>query len=492
MRVETEASLSVQKPLGFLNGQAWKIRRIYGAWIGLLLADLLALELALLLGYATRTVLVEWMGLSNVALNMLLPLAMGLGLFPLGYLSAGLYPGYGLTPVERMRRKIQVSFAVFFLLILWNWFFLRTGWSRGLMILTMGYALVLVPLLSAMAQAIMMRFRLWGIPVLILGAARTGALVARALQREKALGLEPIGFLDDDPEKQGVRVAGIPVLGPLAEAGVFVRQGIQLGILAMPGVGREQLADFVQRLPFPRLILVPDLLDLPSLWVSTRDLGGILGLEIRRGLLLRRNRFIKRLIDYVVGIPLFLAALPLIGFWGLWIRIVSKGPVFYIQERIGYRGRTIRIFKLRTMYPDAEKRLTEYLAQNPEARSEWERYCKLKNDPRVLPGIGRFLRRTSLDELPQLWNVLKGEMSLVGPRPFPRYHLEKFSVDFQQLRLSVLPGLTGLWQVTARSDGDLQVQESLDTYYIRNWSIWLDLYILVRTIGVVWRGKGAY
>jgi lipopolysaccharide/colanic/teichoic acid biosynthesis glycosyltransferase len=119
-------------------------------------------------------------------------------------------------------------------------------------------------------------------------------------------------------------------------------------------------------------------------------------------------------------------------------------------------------------------------------------YFKLKNDPRILKGVGFLLRKSSLDELPQLWNVVLGEMSLVGPRPFPHYHLEQFSQEFRNLRRSVIPGMTGLWQVLARSDGNLETQEKLDTYYIRNWSIWLDLSLLGRTALVVLTGKGAY
>jgi len=172
--------------------------------------------------------------------------------------------------------------------------------------------------------------------------------------------------------------------------------------------------------------------------------------------------------------------------------IVSPGNPFYCQVREGGAGKNFRVWKLRTMYPKADRLLHAYLEANPDAKQEWSTHFKLKNDPRILSGVGNFLRKTSLDELPQLWNVLRGEMSLVGPRPFPHYHLEQFVDSFRKLRRSVKPGITGQWQVSARSDGDLAIQENLDTYYIRNWSVWLDLSLLGRTVLVVLNGKGAY
>jgi lipopolysaccharide/colanic/teichoic acid biosynthesis glycosyltransferase len=203
------------------------------------------------------------------------------------------------------------------------------------------------------------------------------------------------------------------------------------------------------------------------------------------------NRRLKRAMDLLLAGTAGVLTLPLLAAAVIWIKRVSPGSAFYEQERGGEAGRTIRVHKLRTMHPDADALLDKHLDRNPEARREWARYFKLRNDPRLLPGIGPLLRSTSLDELPQLWNVIKGEMSLVGPRPFPHYHLDQFTTEFRSLRTRVLPGLTGLWQVSARSDGDLEVQQSLDTYYIRNWSLWLDLHILARTVRAVLLRQGA-
>jgi lipopolysaccharide/colanic/teichoic acid biosynthesis glycosyltransferase len=201
---------------------------------------------------------------------------------------------------------------------------------------------------------------------------------------------------------------------------------------------------------------------------------------------------LKRLLDIVFGTIFLLMAVPLIILGGLLVQFTNRGPIFFAQQREGLGGRSITVWKLRTMFQDAEQRLAEFLAANPALRSEWEERYKLAHDPRVLPGIGVLLRRFSIDELPQLWSVVKGEMSLVGPRPFPGYHLQRFPEEFRVFRQRVRPGLTGMWQVVVRSNGNIEEQQSYDTYYIRNWSLWLDLWLLLQTLGVVLLGKGAY
>jgi lipopolysaccharide/colanic/teichoic acid biosynthesis glycosyltransferase len=247
--------------------------------------------------------------------------------------------------------------------------------------------------------------------------------------------------------------------------------------------------DYPAFAPFCRFMLLQNFQNIQGPWLRTRTLETKVGVEIRRSPW--RNRFLKRTFDILVAVPAALLALPAVALAALAIKIVDPGPAFYVQERIGHRGAVVKILKLRTMYVNAEKLLEDHLSRNPQARAEWQRFFKLRDDPRILPVIGNIIRRTSADELPQLWNVVRGDMSLVGPRPLPAYHAEQFDEAFQLLRTSVPQGITGLWQISSRSDGDLNVLREKDLFYIHNWSLWLDFYILLQTIPAVLAAKGA-
>jgi Undecaprenyl-phosphate galactose phosphotransferase WbaP len=417
------------------------------------------------------------------------------GLFPLAFASFGLYGARGLSSVEELRRTVLASAIVS--LGLTTGSFLskdQVGYSRGLFMSSFLLVCALAPLARAGLRHFCAAKSWWGVPVLILGAGATARLVLQSLREQPEIGFKPVACLDDDESKHGT-CEGVPVIGALSRAPELAKSlNIHHLLIAMPTLDRSELVSMIERwgATFRRVIVIPNLFGIATLWVSARDLGGVLGLEVRQNLLIPLNRWLKRAIDVVLALVFGAIALPIVALAAVWIKAVSPGPAFYRQEREGESGGAIRICKLRTMYADAEALLERHLEECPEAREQWGSYFKLKNDPRILPGIGKILRRTSLDELPQIWSVLTGEMSMVGPRPFPTYHLNQFSSEFRELRTRVTPGLTGLWQVSSRSDGDLAVQESLDVYYIRNWSLWLDLYILARTAKAVVFAKGAY
>jgi len=455
----------------------------------LLAADIAAVVLA-------RHLAASLWGLVNTSIKTdnEFDLWMSLGLFLLVYAAFGLYSAAGLGAVEEMRRLVLGAVLVSLVLTAAAFLSKADGYSRGLLLCSLMLVAALAPVQRALIRRYCASRPWWGVPVLILGAGRTARDLIEDLRASPSMGMKPVACLDDDPAKLG-ECAGVPVAGPLSLAPELARlTGISHAIVAMPGVQGPRLVSILERWGacFSNVIVIPNLFGMATLWVSIREMGGSLGLEVRQNLLIPFNRWLKRAMDLVLSILLGIAAVPLLAIAALWIKAVSRGPAFYYQMRGGETGNPIRVWKLRTMRSDAETVLSGHLLEFPEAAEEWQRYFKLKKDPRILPGIGHLLRRTSLDELPQLWNILRGEMSLVGPRPFPEYHLAQFGADFRGLRAKVAPGLTGLWQVSARSNGDLKTQESLDTYYIRNWSPWLDLHILARTIQAVIRADGAY
>jgi Undecaprenyl-phosphate galactose phosphotransferase WbaP len=458
--------------------------------LSLVLVDAVAAQIAFHLGAELYSAVAGQVATAFGFSSQLSVMALTL---PIGYVLLDVYRVHGQAPIERFPLRIKATCLLFALLIGWHYATQHMPWPFGAAALTFVLAVMLPLIGESIIRTVLIRRGLWGMPTVVIGAGPTGQRVVRILQQMPELGLRPIGLFDDhhaNGELSPATIENVPVLGSIADSAKYSRR-IETAIVTTPAAAQQGVDAVATQLGYRDIIIVPDLRELPTLWVRTRDLNGLIGLQMRRNLLLRRNRLLKQTMDHLIALPLLILSMPIVAVLALWIRAVSDGSPFYIQFRAGKDGRPIKVWKLRTMYPDAEQRLEQYLSGNPSAAQEWERYFKLTNDPRILPGVGSFLRRTSLDELPQIFNVIRGEMSLVGPRPFPKYHLDRFDTSFQSLRSSVIPGITGLWQVSARSDGDLEVQQALDTYYIRNWSIWIDFYILSKTLGAVVAGRGA-
>jgi len=406
----------------------------------------------------------------------------------------GLYPGYGLHPAEELRRQTYAVLIVLSVTSVFSLaFHLMDLLSRLLLVSAFLGLLFLTPVLRHVVKGAMSQAGLWGKPVVVFGAGETGARLVRALQDEWALGFRPVAVFDNRLAPVSRALEGVPYGGTLTKAmGAARRWGVDTAIFAMPQARRKYLSRFVGRASrnFRNVVIIPDLIGLTSSVVVARDLAGIFGVEVKHNLLnpwaLRAKRVLDVWATVVGGILIF----PLFVLLCLLVYKESRGEVFYRDHRMGRDGKLFSCIKFRTMVPDAEAELQRILKENAEAREEYSKYHKLRRDPRITR-IGGYLRRTSLDELPQLWNVLRGEMSLVGPRPY----LSRESGDVgaaQEEILRVPPGVTGPWQVAGRNHASFGERVRLDTYYVRNWSVWLDLVILARTVGSVFFSRGAF
>ncbi len=413
-----------------------------------------------------------------------------LGLFFAIFAASSLYPGIMHNAVTELRRLgfgLTISFLVLGGLIC------ITGsaddYPRRVLFLWWSMAMIVTPLLRSVVREVACHKPWWGIPIAVFYTGVESADIIRELEKHPEIGLKPVVILSSP---QAVRPRHrLPVIDMRFAAEVRA-SGVGRALIALPEAGCGKLLQDLEVFEslFPRLLIMHSSPDLYNLTVDARQIGGSLAVEVRRDLLLPLPRLAKRLMDLLI----VCVVLPAVGFTilllGILVRLESPGPVFYGHRRIGRDHSSFRAWKVRTMQVNGDELLQKALAEDGDLREEWLRCRKLRHDPRITR-VGRVLRKMSLDELPQLWNVLRGEMSLVGPRPIVEEEVGTYGQNFS-LYCRVTPGLTGLWQVSGRNTVSAYDRVRLDSYYVRNWSPWLDLHILARTAKVVLTGQGAY
>jgi exopolysaccharide biosynthesis polyprenyl glycosylphosphotransferase len=325
--------------------------------------------------------------------------------------------------------------------------------------------------------------------VLIVGAGEVGRTVMRNIVAQPGLGYHIVGFVDDDPEKGGMDIGRFRALGETTNIPRLVKElAIDEVILTLPWMYHRKIVSIIAQCErqHVRVRIVPDLFQMTLSHLHTVDLGGIPMIGVQEIAISRGQTLLKRVMDVALSLLGLVLLLPLFLLIALAIRLDSPGPVIFHQIRVGKGERLFAMYKFRSMREKAEEEQEQLMDQNEASGPLF----KIKNDPRVT-GVGRLLRRASLDELPQLLNVLRGHMSIVGPRPAPPSEVQRYQ-PWHKRRLEVSPGITGLWQVSGRSQLTFDEMVLLDLYYIENWSPGLDVQIMFRTIPQFIFGDGAY
>lgn len=386
------------------------------------------------------------------------------------------------------RLMMGLSLVDLSLIAMTRWEASRLWWAFSWLI-----ALVMVVCMRAATRMVLQRLDLWERPAIIVGVGSNASDAALALHSQPELGLRVFGFVDAGGVDAEPAVDTVPRLPRSQMAHVASQPGIQW-VIALEHAQSELREHWLRSLAqwgATDINVIPAMRGVP---LHGTDMSHFFSHEV--ALLRMRNnlrrwpaRLTKRIFDTLAAILLLLLLSPLLLLLAVLIRR-DGGAALFAHPRVGKNGRVFNCYKFRSMVVDAEQQLEKLLQEHPEWSVQWMRERKLKNDPRI-SGIGQFLRRTSLDELPQLINVIRGEMSLVGPRPIVRSELQRYGQDAGYY-LMVRPGMTGLWQVSGRSDIEYDKRVYLDTWYVKNWSIWYDLVILAKTCKVVLERQGAY
>nr|WP_240655598.1 undecaprenyl-phosphate galactose phosphotransferase WbaP [Paraburkholderia phosphatilytica] len=365
--------------------------------------------------------------------------------------------------------------------------------ARGWWALTWTGAFVLVPVFRSMTKRALDAAGLWKRPTLIVGCGRNAVDAKQALSSQSFLGVDVIAYVAPDGECDTSAMTDAPVLHGFSPETFMALPGVQV-VIALEHEDSEVRNTWVRGLTQSGIRDVTVMAPMQGVPLYGTDISYFFGhevmmLRVQNNLARFSAKVLKRVFDVLAGGFLMFMLFPIFAVLAI---LVAKdgGSPFFGHTRIGQNGRKFKCYKFRSMVPNADKVLKELLESDPVARAEWDKDFKLKNDVRITK-IGALLRKTSLDELPQLWNVLRGDMSLVGPRPVIEKEIDRYGEDAAYYLLAK-PGMTGLWQVSGRNDTDYARRVFLDAWYVRNWSLWYDIAILFKTVGVVARRDGAY